>query len=957
MFRSMSNLSNIKQKFKSLFNDELLADEGWSAYIDLLLRNLDTSFLQFCRLNGFPHSIKLSDYYTRSDKEGVVTYTSDMFDISLSNNVVVLTYPNKYEVNSNGDRILKDPSEIEYFDFGNVDVKFNGLKILKAEVFQDGVWVEIYTYNYENKKGFGDTYFEISGETEFRLTFYDEEDGVVYYPELELLYLPESIDPASIVSYKKENFLALDKNNPPTSPQALFGVLAKLLGRYKFYVQFRTEAGSGSRQKSFNDYVTLYDVVKHGGDDADSIPAHFHAVTASNCPIDALRDRFGVGLQTSAIYGYDKKYLVAKDNTILDELIALLCDSTPNPGDKAEIMVSPSELNLPQHVDVVKLTPPTLMSEGATKNTEGSGWKFNISMTTTDVNAKGSYLGYTDKAGQRVVVYGPGNPSNVFSVLIEEARAGDTYVFWAYSEAIQGTEYINSDEVTVSVTTDKVLYPPVLTLSGNIGDKITITASWGEVENAQKYQVFYRKQGSESWTSLEVTTNLTVTFEVPDVGTYEVYVEAQADGFDSVPSDVETVTLSEVKLPSPSIRWELGGTFPQTKLTIGAMEHSVGFKYRITNGSVVTSWKDAVAGENLNVGEIVVGNNTIDVYAVGDTGYGDSYWSTETLVGVKLETPQLEVTTDLLAMKSTASWPAVSGATSYIVTVDTQLSVEVTGLSHQFDVNEGQHQVTVYAKGTNVFDSDLATKSFNVGSSEFSLSSAQMDFLQRENSGIVGLTAAGAYEGAWGVQDSEDVATRSAKALKQEKEVEVSVPVTGKVLVSTNPPTDFTIVRSEAHEPTFMRCALAAYNEKGELTYVCSPESKRSKTEFGIVKNYSMLSLVTGQLKSVDVYIEALKSSLQSEFGDRFEKFEEALVDVLKHSVPAGVGFTVNYLYPSLESTLKISDNYFGTSSGIFIEGGKEFTINFPQRRKSQEIRVFTIPPTMAWDAKDADES
>ena len=119
----------------------------------------------------------------------------------------------------------------------------------------------------------------------------------------------------------------------------------------------------------------------------------------------------------------------------------------------------------------------------------------------------------------------------------------------------------------------------------------------------------------------------------------------------------------------------------------------------------------------------------------------------------------------------------------------------------------------------------------------------------------------------------------------------------------------------------------------------------------------SMLSLVTGQLKSVDVYIEALKSSLQSEFGDRFEKFEEALVDVLKHSVPAGVGFTVNYLYPSLESTLKISDNYFGTSSGIFIEGGKEFTINFPQRRKSQEIRVFTIPPTMTWDAKDADES
>lgn len=956
MFHSMSNLSNIKQKFRSLFNNELLADEGWSAYIDLLLKNLDTSFLQFCRLNGFPHSIKLSDYYTRSDKEGVVSYTSNMFDISISNNVVVLTYPNKYKINANGDRILKDPSEIEYFDFGNVDVRFDAQKILKAEVLQDGAWVEIYTYNSEIKKGFGDSYFEISGETEFRLTFNDEEDGVVYYPELELFYIPESIDPASIVSYKKENFLALDKNNPPTSPQALFGVLAKLLGRYKFYVQFRTEAGSGSRQKSFNDYVTLYDVVKHGGDDADSIPAHFHAVTASNCPIDALRDRFGVGLQTSVIYGYDKKYLVAKDNTIPDELIALLCDSTPDPGDNAEIMVSPSELNFSQHVDAEKLTAPTLVCTSVRKSINGPGWMFEFTLTTVDAHAEMSQMGHYSNGQmiQDASLY----PNNTYVTFgLSTVRAGDTIKFWAKSIAPEGTIYLDSDVVDIEVDIPKEMLAPVLTLSGNIGDKVTITASWDAVESAQRYQVFYRKQGSDSWTSLEPTTSLTVTFEVPDVGTYEVYVEAQADGFDSVPSDVETVTLSEVKLPSPLIRWELGGTFPQTKLTIGAMEHSVGFKYRITNGSVVTPWKDAVAGENLNVGEIVVGNNTIDVYAVGDTGYGDSYWSTETLVGVKLETPQLEVTTDLLAMKSTASWPAVSGATSYIVTVDTQPSVEVTGLSHQFDVNEGQHQVTVYAKGTNVFDSDLATKSFNVGSSEFSLSSAQMDFLQRENSGIVGLTATGAYEGAWGVQDSEDVATRAAKAVKQEKEVEISVPVTGKVLVSTNPPADFTIDRSEANEPTFMRCALVAYNEKGELTYVCSPESKRSKTEFGIVKNYSMLSLVSGQLKSVDVYIEALKSSLQSDFGDRFEKFEEALADVLKHSVPAGVGFTVNYLYPSLESTLKISDNYFGTSSGIFIEGGKEFTINFPQRSKSQEIRVFTIPPTMVWDAKDVDES
>lgn len=950
MFRAMSNLSTIKQKFRSLFNDELLADEGWSAYIDLLLKNLDTSFLQFCRLNGFPHKLNLSDYFTRSEKEGNVSYSSSMFDIEVSNNVVTLTYPNRYKLDNSGNKVLKSEDEIEYFDFGNVDVRFDSTKNVKAEVFQDNEWVEVYSS--QNGKSFGDPYFELSGDSGFRITYNDSEDGVVYYPEFELLYLPESIDPASIVSYKKSNFLVLDKNVPPTSPQALFGVIAQLLGRYKFYVLFRTESGSGSRQKSFSDYVTLYDVTRHEGDEESNVPVHFHAVTASDCPIDALRDKFGVGLQTSKIYGYDKKYLVAQDNTVPDELLALLVDNSPTSD--SEIMVSPSELNLPQHIEAVKLKSPDLYSNGASKNDLGSGWRFSIGLTTLDPNAKGSYLGYVNKAGHRVEVYGPGNPSAMLNVLIEEARAGDTYVFWAYSEANAGSQYINSNEVTISVTVDKVLYPPVLTLSGSIEEKITITASWNEVESAQRYQVFYRKQGSSDWSSLEPTTSLTLTFEVPDVGTYEVYVEAQADGFDSVPSDVETVTLSEVKLPPPSIRWELGDTFPQTDLRIASMEHASGFKYRITNGSVVTPWKDAVAGDNLNVGDIVVGVNTIDVYAIGETGYGDSYWSTETLVGVKLDIPQIEVSTDLLSMQSTVSWQEVSGASSYVVTVDSQQPVTVTELSYQFPVTEGQHTVSVYAKGVKVFDSDSASETFSVGSSEFRLSSENLDFLQRENSGIVGLTATGAYEGAWGVQDSTDAVSRmKSLSSKETKEEEISVPVTGKVLVSTNPAGDFTIDKTEAETPNFERLALVAYNDKGELTYVCSPESKRSRTEFGIVKNYSMLSLVSGQLKFVDVYIEALKSNLQSEFGDKFEDFEKALEDILKHAVPAGVGFTINYLYPSLESTLKISDTYIGTSSGIFINGGKELTINFSQRTESQNIEVFTIPPTMEWDAKE----
>lgn len=946
----MSNLSIIKQKFRSLFNDELLADEGWSAYIDLLLKNLDTSFLQFCRLNGFPHKLNLSDYFTRSEKEGNVAYFSDMFDIEVLNNVVTLTYPNKYKLDDSGNKALKSEDEIEYFDFGNVDVRFDSTKIVKAEVFQDNEWVEVYTYNFQSGKSFGDPYFELSGDSGFRITYKDSEDGIVYYPEFELLYLPESIDPASIVSYKKSNFLVLDKNVPPTSPQALFGVIAQLLGRYKFYVLFRTESGSGSRQKSFSDYVTLYDVTRHEGNEESNVPVHFHAVTASDCPIDALRDSFGVGLQTSKIYGYDKKYLVAQDNTVPDELLALLVDNSPNSD--SEIMVSPSELNLPQHVDAERLTAPTLVCTSVTKVTNGPGWVFDFELTTVDSNAESSEMGHYDNDTPTTDVTLSPSKINV-AVGLSTARAGQTITFWAKSIAPQGTIYLDSVVVDLQVEIPKEMLAPVLTLSGDIGDVITITASWDEVESAQRYQVFYRKQGDSDWSSLEATTSLTSTFEVSDVGTYEVYVEAQADGFDSVPSDTETITLSEVTLPSPSIRWELGDTFPQTNLHIDSMEHASGFKYRITNGSVTTSWKDAVAGDTLNVGDIVAGVNTIDVYAIGETGYGDS-GTTATLVGVKLDAPQIEVSTDLLSMQSTVSWQKVLGASSYAITVDDQQAVTVTELSYQFLVTEGQHTVSVYAKGVNVFDSDSASETFSVGSSDFRLSSENMDFLQRENSAIVGLTATGAYEGDWEVQDSTDLVSRlRSVSVKETEEEEISVPVTGKVLVSTNPAGDFTIDKTEAETPDFTRLVLVAYNDKGELTYVCSPESKRSRTEFGIVKNYSMLSLVSGQLKFVDIYIEALKSNLQSEFGDKFEDFEKALEDILKHAVPAGVGFTINYLYPSLESTLKISDTYIGTSSGIFINGGKEFTLNFAQRTESKNIEIFTIPPTMEWDTKE----
>lgn len=951
----MNKLPYIKEKFRSLFNNELLADEGWDSYIRLLLNNLDTSFLQFCRLNGFPHSLDLSTYYTRTESGGVVKFDSDMFDIELSNGVVTLTYPNPYKLNSFGTKDERAAEEMEYFDFGDVAIKFDTTKINKVEVFQDNSWLEVFT-KLQDGKYVGEVYFEATGEAPFRLTFDDKIDGEVNTPTLSLLYLPESLDPASITYYKKENFLVLDKNNPPTSPQALFGVLAKLLGDIRFYVTFQSITGGGYRQKSFPEYVTLYDVIKHSAVPESNVLAYISAVTASACPIDALRDKFGIGLKVSDILGYDKKYLVVNDNANPEELIALIADIFVDPTNY-KIQLNPSVLNLPQHVDPIILKTPTLVSTGVEKNLDSSGWTFSFNLTTIDPNALGSILGHIN--GSSKVEDSPLSMTVARKVNLSTARAGQVITFWAYSVAPENTQYFDSEYVELAVTVPKTLLAPVLTVTGTAGVDLTIKASWTAVESATRYQVFYRKQGTTSWTSRPATTSLTDTFEVDSTGTYEVYVEAQADGYTPVSSEVESITLSSVKLQTPPISWKLGGTFPQTTLIITAVPNATGYKYRIINGSTPTSWKDAVAGSNANVGPIVVGSNKIEVYAVGGGGFDNSDVATASLTGVKLATPVLTVSVNLLDMEATASWTAISGATSYMVSVDGQPAVSVSTTSYTFPITVGSHQVSVYAVGSQVFNSDTATKQFSVASSDFSLNTNTIDLDQRGTAKSVILTATGAYAGEWGIKNTVSARTIVAKSAMQVMRAPslystpTSVPVIGKVLVTTTPSSGFTIDRSEAKEPEMEPCVLCGYNEAGELTILCSPQSVRSITEYGIVKNYSMLSLTSGQLKSVDVYIEALKSTIQDQFGDRFDEFESAIEEILKHAVPAGVGYTINYLYPQNVSNIHIRDAYVGQGDRILINGSDETTtLDFPQRGSASTILIETFPVTMDWDVK-----
>lgn len=945
----MNKLPYIKRRLKRMFNDELLSDEGWNSYIDLLLSNLDTSFLKYCRLDGMPFHWNMADFYVRSvSEDGSVSFSSDLFDVAVEGNLVTLSYPSKYKF-VNGEKVEKDPNEVLCLDFGDVEVSFSD-NITKFEVFLDDSWQLVYLKDPDTGTVSGEDSYQLDGSIPFTVTFQDVVEGAVTSPSFELLYLPEQIDPASIQYFKKELFKVFDANNPPTSPQALYGVLAKTLAPLDFYVVFRSEDGIGSRQKSFSDYVTLFDVKRFEGIEEKDIPNYLTAVTASKVPIDALRDEFGAGSQVSEVLGYDKNFLVVEDNTINENLIALISDETPDPASVIDIKVTPSTLRLPQHMDPIVLAPPTLGTVSATKNPTTPGFTFSISISGVDPNALGARLGYVDKSGEKILVAGP-VPNGTYTVDVPESRAGDTYQIWAMTEAPEYNIYLDSSEVSKNLEVPKVLLPPVITATGSIGSEISISVKWSSIESAQRYQVFYQKSGG-SVQSLPATTGLSSKIVLDSVGTYSVYVEAQADGFPSAKSNVASVVLEFVKLKAPSIDWYYQD-FPNTSLMVRGAENSKSFKYRITSGATASEWKDCGAGLTQNVGEVKVGSNSIEVYAVGYVGFSDSDPVSKDLTAVKLSAPVMEIVVDDVSGMVTVSWGAVSGATSYFIKVDDQAYTETPDVVKVYTLTPGNHTFSIYAVGFQVFQSDVLTKNVNVVLSEFKISKTSINFGQRSGSDSFDITATGAYDAEWDASLKPPTGSLSVlKSRSVRSNTNPSIPVVGEVEVSTNPSSDFTLDISECYNPYSDKVTLCGYDSEGNLTILGSPESTNVKLRYGIVKNYAMLSALLGKLKSVDLYIICSKSEAQRIYGARFDDFEAALSEILQGSIPVGSGFTINFVNVLEDSVINLFDNFIGRPTSIRLNGKKYLEIRLSQRDSSQIVQVDSYPFNDEWDVK-----
>lgn len=930
----MSNYNTIREKFKSLFLNELLVDDGWSAFIDLLLRNIDVTFLQFCRTNGFPYEVHFSDYVKR--QEGTPpTFSSEVFDVEYLNGVVTLTYP----------KSATSPR----LDFGDVTVALNTEGLIRLSVKDGEAWQELYFYDASSDHTVGQPVIELTPDTSFQIEYEDLlEDGTVFDLYTTLLYLPEQINPASIQYYKNYNLMLVNEDTSATSPQALFGAVAQLLQGLRFYMVFNTADGGGDRQKAFPRYVTLYDVVKTPA--VDDVPAHISAITSAKVPLDALRDKFGYGAQQAQILGYDKNVLVVLDNNKDGTLIALQADP-PQTAD-ADIMVSPSSIEFPQHNYPEELAPPTLLVSNIYKIKAGPGWGFEFSIKTNDPKAEETQLGYVSD-GKFILIQALSPEATYFSFGFSTARAGDTFEFWAISLPSEDSGFSPSVRVLVEATVPSEMFPPTLTLEGIVQDTFSIKATWTSVESAATYEVYFKKSDGEfSLQGSYGASTTTVTFEVPEAGTYEVYVRALADGIPTVQSTTETVTLAENQLDSPIISWNLL-VFPQTTLTIYEVPNATAYRYRITWDGGSSEWIETAYGEIQNAGEIHEGINTVEVYAVGSATYGDSPVVSAQITGTKLQTPEVSTSLDPEALSVVVSWPAVSGATSYLVQIDSEEPISTSETSYETEVGIGLHSVSVIAQSESAFDSDPGTAEFTMVSSGFTLSNPSLEFLQRATSGVVGVEVSGAYEGAWNVEGASDVQARMMATQKAAAR-SATPESTAQVLVTTNPPQGFTPILSEVTQPTPDHKYLVAQLGDG-YALLCSPESILYETLYGITKNYDMLSLDKGKLLSVDLYIEELRSNVQQIYGDRFEALLKALEDLLAKFVPIGVGFSVNFVYPMIESKLSISDNYLGVSDAIYINGKSgTTTISLPNRKSAYQFNIDTNPATLGWSIQDS---
>lgn len=292
-----------REALKRWFLPELRKDEGWGAFLDLLVENMDLSFLSGFGKSNFPMALSFTM------EEGKVS------PFEVSEGGLVFSFPNpaypKYDFGE-----VKVSLSVE---FGNPEGRVTSLVVEGVSLPPSSVFS-----------------FTPSSKVEFRVS-----DASVTKVSFVLSEVAQDFQLCELQNYLVSNEILQPASNGYLNPVRFFEVISKYLQGAEFYVAYRGDDGLSVLSKYYPDYV---DATRWIDYERGRVTGY---VTSSPVTINSVYDKIGTESQYTDIIGYDKKYIVFRDNKKEDIIIPLMGNLPPD--DPGYVMqITPSSLDFPE---------------------------------------------------------------------------------------------------------------------------------------------------------------------------------------------------------------------------------------------------------------------------------------------------------------------------------------------------------------------------------------------------------------------------------------------------------------------------------------------------------------------------------------------------------------------------------------------------------------------------------
>ena len=272
--------------------------------------------------------------------------------------------------------------------------------------------------------------------------------------------------------------------------------------------------------------------------------------------------------------------------------------------------------------------------------------------------------------------------------------------------------YSKSETIDTSVQSQQQLSAPTITVTP---DANKATVSWGAVQNASGYALYYKKRNVSNWTEVSNIESPSYTVDDLDGATrYDFKVVAKGDGVsyaDSDPSAVKTATIKAKLSPAPTL--SVTPSVKRATASWTAVPNASGYTlyYKKSSASDWSKMSDIAASETSVTVAGLAGATDYDFYLVanGDgTSYVDSDESAVVTKRVKVKlspTPTLSVTPGV--SRATVDWDAVPNASGYTLSI--KKSSESTWTNTDISASSTSYTVTGL-DGATEYDFKLVAK-------------------------------------------------------------------------------------------------------------------------------------------------------------------------------------------------------------------------------------------------------